>query len=141
MLENINLLNGMNDKMAFLMQRQRVLAQNITNSDTPGYRPNDVVEPDFAKALGRSKNGTGVQLSLATTEGSHIPHLQAVGAPQELSTAQQRRTYEVSPVGNAVDLEEQMMMSSRNNLDYQLITNLYNKNLEQLRTAMRRSGS
>jgi flagellar basal-body rod protein FlgB len=139
MLENINLLNGLTDKMAYSNQRQRVLSQNISNADTPGYAPSDIKTPDFAKVLGVSAKGNAKQLSLETTQGNHIAHRQQIGDNKALAAQQQRRTYEISPAGNAVNLEEQMMLASRNNMDYQLVTNLYNKNLEILRSAMRKS--
>jgi flagellar basal-body rod protein FlgB len=139
MLENINLFNGITDKMAFANQRQRVLAQNISNADTPGYAPSDIKTPDFAKVLGVSQSGHAKQLSMETTQGNHIAHRQQIGDNKNLAAQQQRHTYEISPAGNAVNLEEQMMMASRNNMDYQLATNLYNKNLEILRSAMRRT--
>ena len=136
MLENINLFNGLNEKMAFLAQRQRVLSQNITNADTPGYRPSDVKSPDFGKILGE-KSASTARLSLATTQSGHMDHIIRPGSSPNLMT--ERKTYEVSPTGNAVDLEEQMMKSSQTNMDYQLITNLYTKNLEAMRSAMRGS--
>jgi flagellar basal-body rod protein FlgB len=139
MLENINLFNGITDKMAYANQRQRVLAQNISHADTPGFAPSDIKTPDFAKVLGVSAKSGTKQLSMDTTQSNHIAHRQQVGDNSALAAQQQRRTYEISPAGNAVNLEEQMMLASRNNMDYQLVTNLYNKNLEILRSAMRRS--
>jgi flagellar basal-body rod protein FlgB len=43
----------------------------------------------------------------------------------------------VSPTGNAVDLEEQMMKSSQTNMDYQMMSNLYGKNMDMLRSTIR----
>lgn len=139
MLENINLFNGITDKMAYANQRQRVLAQNISNSDTPGYVPHDIKMPNFAKVLGVSESGQTKQISMETTQSNHIAHRQQIGDNKNVASREQRRTYEISPAGNAVNLEEQMMMASRNNIDYQLVTNLYNKNLDILRSAMRRN--
>lgn len=137
MLENINLFNGLNDKMAYLAQRQKTLATNISNADTPGFRPNDLKTPDFASVM-RVSAGNTPQLPMAKTAAGHVSGLTRVAlGNQEAKEIAQRRTYEVSPTGNAVDIEEQMMKSSQTNMDYQLITNLYGKNMDLLRSAMR----
>ena len=135
MLESMNLFNGIDEKMNYLAQRQKVLSQNVTNSDTPGYRPNDLRTPDFAHILGASSKDPK-ELGLVGTQPGHVTGLTPLTAGNKNLTAE-RKTYEVSPVGNAVDLEEQMMKSSKTNMDYQLMTNLYSKNLGLLRSAMR----
>ena len=137
MLETMNLFNGLNEKMAYLAQRQTVLAKNVSNADTPGYRPNDLKLPDFARTLGTSESKTQ-QLSLTSTQPGHVNGLTPLTLGNSTSKPiAQRHTYEVSPTGNAVDLEEQMMKSSQTSMDYQMITNLYSKNMDLLRSAMR----
>ena len=49
------------------------------------------------------------------------------------------KSYETSPNGNAVVLEEQMIKVSELQANYQLAANLYQKNLGMLRTAIGRS--
>ena len=41
-------------KMSWLTERQRVLSQNIANSDTPKYKPQDMKEVDFRKLVKRN---------------------------------------------------------------------------------------
>ena len=36
-------------KMQWHQERQRLLAENVANSDTPNFRPRDLVEPKFDK--------------------------------------------------------------------------------------------
>ncbi len=137
MLETVSLLNGINEKMAYLNQRQKVLAKNISNADTPGYRPQDIKTPDFASTMGKATGTNGMSgLSLTVTQPGHINGL-GQGTNGSGKAVAERKTYEVSPTGNAVDLEEQMMKSSKTNMDYQMMTNLYSKNLGLMRTAMR----
>ncbi len=52
---------------------------------------------------------------------------------------EQRKTYEVAPSGNSVILEEQLINSNRNAVDYNMITNLYQKNVAMFRTAIGRA--
>ena len=34
-------------RMQWHQERQRVLAENVANSDTPNFKPRDLVEPKF----------------------------------------------------------------------------------------------
>jgi flagellar basal-body rod protein FlgB len=140
MLENIALFNGLTEKMGFLQMRQRVISQNITQADTPEYRTHDVKKPDFRQSmaifLNREPLNRGDQLSVASTNDKHFTHRQMLDR-RDAGTPQ-RQTYEVAPVGNSVSIEEEMMKASQTAIDYQLITNIYTKNTDLLRTAMRR---
>ena len=139
MLESIALMNGMSQKMDYLQVRQRVLAQNLTNADSPGYQAMDVKAPDFKKTLRRfintNQTNAGEKLSLTTTQPGQVAHKQLLNRAD--SGDRVRQTYEVAPGKNAINLEEQMMQASQTAIDYQLVTNLYNKNVDLLRTAMR----
>ncbi len=134
--QNIPLFKALAEKMNFLDQRQSVLARNIANADTPNYKPHDLVEMDFGTILGHVSRGSG-DIRMATTSAGHMP------APNELPEAQDRRqkkTYEVAPAGNAVIMEEQMVKAARTTMDYNLMTNLYRKNVGLIRTALGRGG-
>ncbi len=140
MMENIALFAGMQQKMDWLQSRQRVLSQNITNSDTPGYQSMDVKAPNFGKTMapymGGLKSASMSKLSMSTTASTHIGAQEQASAPVKMQANRER--YDVTPTGNSVSMEEQMMSASQNAVEYQLITNLYNKNLDILHAAMRR---
>lgn len=139
MLDSIALMNGMTQKMDYLQTRQRVMAQNITHSDTPGYQAMDVKAPDFKRTLGRyinpNQTNNGERLSLATPKDGMVPHLQMLNRVDNGNRV--RQPYEIAPAKNAVNLEEQMLQASQTAIDYQLVTNLYNKNVDLLRAAIR----
>lgn len=138
MLENLSLLSGITQKMGFLQARQRVLAQNITNSNTPGYQANDVKSPDFSKTLAAFDGGVKPvktdHLQMTETASQHIA-AQTMSRPLTIKPSKQ--TYDITPTGNSISMEEQMMASSQTAGEYQLMTNLYNKNLAILRAAIR----
>ncbi|MBM3511367.1 MAG: hypothetical protein FJX61_14700 [Alphaproteobacteria bacterium] len=50
-LQKVPILSMLTKKMSWLNERQRVLAQNIANADTPGYRPSDLKNVDFARQV------------------------------------------------------------------------------------------
>ncbi|MDH5721734.1 MAG: flagellar basal body rod protein FlgB [Alphaproteobacteria bacterium] len=133
-IQDIGLFQGIGAKMEFLNQRQGVIAQNIANSDTPGYRPKDMKEVNFSKFLGAAIPNKGVSdISLVKTSHSHMGQGQ-----EELNTQsrKQRETYEVAPAGNAVIMEEQLMKSGRTVMDYTLMTNIYQKHVGMIKTAL-----
>ena len=50
-LRKIPVFAAITQRMGWLNQRQQVLAQNIANSDTPGFRPKDLEEIKFGDLL------------------------------------------------------------------------------------------
>ncbi len=135
--ENLALMKAIGAKMDFLTQRQRVIAQNVSNADTPNYRPQDIKETDFSKVLKNiTQTGKGVpNVNLDTTNGLHMP---TPGDVNVNDPRKQRETYEVAPVGNAVIMEEQLIKSGKTVMDYNLMSNLYQKNIGMIRTALGR---
>ncbi len=83
-------------RMRWLDRRQAVLAGNIANADTPGYRPRDV--HPFVAMLRRG----GAAGDVARTHAAHLVGTAATG------TAVRRGT-EASPDGNAVSLDDQAL--------------------------------
>lgn len=135
-IQDLALFQGLGAKMDFLNQRQRIIAQNVSNADTPGYRPKDLVPTDFSKVLKNVTNERGVgNVSLETTNNGHA------GGANEIADAKSRKqkeTYEVAPVGNAVVMEEQLIMAGRTVMDYNLMTNLMQKHVGMMQTALGR---
>jgi flagellar basal-body rod protein FlgB len=50
-INNLKLFYAMRQNMDWSAERQRVLAQNLANADTPGYVPSDLKSIDFKKVL------------------------------------------------------------------------------------------
>lgn len=137
--QDISLFKALGAKMNYLGQRQRLISQNIANSDTPNYQPQDLKAVDFKAVLGNIKgvNGGGVKpVSLQATNSGHVGVQNGIDAPKEYTN---KHTYEIAPVGNAVIVEEQMLNAGEVMMDYTLMTNLYQKNVNMLRTAIRGS--
>lgn len=128
-LNNIGLLKLLSKKMEWLNQRQAVISENVANSDTPHYKPKDLVPFSFQTALGLQKELTPTQ-----TNPGHMSGTVRKDGPGRV--AKERRPYETKPDGNAVVLEEQMVKMSDTQIDYNTITNLYKKNVAMLKTAI-----
>lgn len=134
-LDNIALFRGIGAKMDYLNQRQRVISQNISNSDTPGYKPKDIVDADFSSVLKDVTGGSKAvkSVKMETTSAGHIP---APGDVDAGRARKQKETYEVAPAGNSVVMEEQLINSGQTMMDYNLMTNLIQKNIGMIRTSL-----
>ncbi|MCK6418473.1 MAG: flagellar basal body rod protein FlgB [Alphaproteobacteria bacterium] len=133
-IESIGLFKALNAKMNYLNKRQSVIAQNVANADTPDYRPQDLKKVDFSTVLKNVTKTDGLRnVALATTDGQHMP---VPGAVPDAKSAKQKATYEVAIDGNAVVLEEQMLKAQKTVMDYNLMGNLYQKNLNLIQIAL-----
>lgn len=130
-ISDLPALSILRTKMQWHQERQRVLAENVSNSNTPNFKPRDLVEPKFE--AGTAAVGGGFSpLPMARTSASH---LSASGA--EPNFQQNRRAgFETRPAGNAVNLEDEMLKASANQMDYAAATSLYSKSIHLLKTAI-----
>jgi len=134
-LGSTGLFRLMKGKLDWLTDRQGVLAQNIANADTPHYRPSDLTDFSFDRALGQTR-----QLAPAMTAVGHMSR--ATGTQESDSRKDKpKHNYEVAPDGNSVILEEQMTKVADTGMTYQLVTNLYRKHVGLMRTVIGRGGS
>lgn len=132
-LQDLTVFRMMSDQMAWLSQRQRVLAENVANADTPNYNARDLKPVKFDKVLRQQD----LKLTLATTDEAHIA---SDGRPGDVGKETDvRAPYEISPTRNGVVLEEQLVKVNANTGQYQLMTGLYRKQLGMFRIALGRS--
>lgn len=120
-------------RMQWHQARQSVIAENIAHADTNGYEAKELSQPDFKAILERQKSGTFSAASLRRTNGMHM---QGETANADLGVAEENAGWEVTPSGNSVVLEEQMMKLAENQLDYQTVTSLYAKSIKLMKLAV-----
>jgi flagellar basal-body rod protein FlgB len=131
-MNDLPILSALRTKMQWHQERQRVLAENIANSDTPSFRPRDLVEPKFDGTGSAVGGGLGT-LPMMQTSASHMT---ATGAPETFDNDRGKSGFQTRPAGNAVNLEDQMLKVSANQMDYAAVTSLYSKSLHLLKTAI-----
>ncbi|MEQ8164937.1 MAG: flagellar basal body protein [Alphaproteobacteria bacterium] len=130
-IDKLPLFKAMTRHMTWLNQRQTVLARNVANLDTPGYRPKDVPRPDFSQLVNR----TSAALKPVATNESHIQGVR----PQGPFRAEETKSRDsVSLSGNAVTLEDQLLKVSETAMEYEASTTLYNKHASMIRQALGR---
>ncbi len=90
--------------------RQQLLASNIANADTPGYKARDI---DFAAALREATSGAASGMS--TSDAKHI----AAPATQESAAVLYRSAQQPSVDGNTVDMDMERNRFAENAVHYE----------------------
>ncbi|HZR72756.1 flagellar basal body rod protein FlgB [Bradyrhizobium sp.] len=130
-ISDLPTLSILRTKMQWHQERQSVLADNVSNSNTPNFRPRDLVEPKFEIGSGKVDGGA-TTLAMARTSTGHIG---ADGADPTFGE-NKRAGFLTRPAGNAVSLEDEMLKVSANQMDYAAVTSLYSKSLHLIKTAI-----
>jgi flagellar basal-body rod protein FlgB len=127
-ITDLPLFSMLRTRMQWHQERQRLLAENVANSDTPNFRPRDLAPLSF-------DGGTSMPAAVALkrTENGHIAS--GDGSSGGFQTARVN-SYEVRPAGNAVNIEDEMLKVAANQMDYQAATTLYTRSLGLIKTAI-----
>ena len=135
-------MSGLTDAIAQAMRhlgdRQRVIAQNIANSDTPGYRAQELADPNASFAALVDGRIATPRPQVTISEG-----MRRLGA-QQMSTGAlipDPAVSEVKPDGNSVTLEDQVLKMGQIQADYAALTGLYRKQMALVRSALGKGGS
>jgi len=114
------------------VKRAEVLANNLANADTPGFKARDI---DFKAALGNQMASQGMEktLDMAATNGKHLPHGQ-FGGPDDLLY---RTPSQPSMDGNTVDTQEEMAEFMKNSMQYQSSFQFLNGKFKSITSAIR----
>jgi flagellar basal-body rod protein FlgB len=130
-ISDFPILSMLRTRMHWHQERQRLLAENVSNADTPNFRPRDLTPPKLD-----AKGATGVAaVTLTRTSASHLG---ASGVDATTFQLDRKVGYETRPAGNAVKLEDEMMKVAANQMDYQAATALYSRSLGLIKTALGR---
>lgn len=127
---DLTLFAAVKNRLNWLSQREEVLAQNISNSDTPGYKAKDLKPYSFHEVLREQR----AQLNMVETPGE--AHLGGQRKRlRDFLSVKEDHPYETEPNGNDVILEEQMGKVNETQTLHRLTTELYKKHLNMLRIA------
>jgi flagellar basal-body rod protein FlgB len=94
--------------LSYLSQRQEVIASNIANADTPGYKTRDVEMPsDFSAAFDQARNAV----------------IEAPGLPSRND-------------GNSVNMDREARLLAENTLKFNLTSQIVRSRLKDIRSAI-----
>ena len=130
---DLPLLSQIKGRLSWLDERQRVIAQNVANADTPGYVGRDLNQPtDFARALAEGGNG----VRMVRTSAMHI----APAGPTARFESRSAPDSETTLDGNSVVVDEQMLKMAESRMAYDAAIGFYQKSMQMLRLAARPPG-
>jgi flagellar basal-body rod protein FlgB len=129
-LYDIPLFGMLRVKMDWLTERQKTLAENIANSSTQFYKARDLKPLDFDQLVRRAQN--------VAAESNAPPGQLSVALGNKGYDSLDLRDGEMTPNGNSVVLEEQMMKESETQVQFQTALDIYQKGVSMLRTAIGR---
>lgn len=125
MFEKIQLLQMAQSMARQAAFRQNAVVQNVANADTPGYRALDV--PSFAETY-QDERATPMRATRAGHLGA-ANRVNVAMAPDPDAAA-------MSPDGNSVSLEDEMVKSAEVQRSHTLALAVYRSSLDILRTSL-----
>jgi flagellar basal-body rod protein FlgB len=121
------------DALNLRAQRQQLLASNIANADTPGYKARDI---DFRKAMQDVLAGGAAGAPLARTAPGHLAPGQGSGATGTSGPALYRSAVQPSLDGNTVDMDVERAQFAENAIHYEANLMVLNSQLKSLLSAI-----
>ncbi len=110
-------------------KRQEVIANNLVNADTPGFKARDL---NFKEVL-RSETMQQTGLGMAKTSGMHISGT----TPMIDVSLIEREGLQAAKDGNTVDAELEKVLFSKNSMDYQYELNRVDGVIKSMRLAIK----
>ncbi|WP_031404980.1 flagellar basal body rod protein FlgB [Thiomonas sp. FB-Cd] len=94
--------------------RQQLLAANMANADTPGYK---AVDLDFTKALHGALTGQGTTLALKTEQARQLPATAGSNPAANFVVYEAGNTVRLD--GNSVDMNREQAAFQKNSIQYE----------------------
>lgn len=129
----IPLLSLLRGRMGYLNQRQKVIAENVANADTPGFTPRDL------KPFSVQAQASGAVVQAVTQPGHMLPPNAKTGAAAAFKP-QESRDSETRLDGNSVVLEEEMIKMTDSRTNFDAAVTFYQKSLALLQMATKAPG-
>jgi flagellar basal-body rod protein FlgB len=123
MIQNLTIFQLASAMTRHAGDRQAIVAENIANADTPGFKARDLVP--FADTFAAQS-----ALGLRGTRPSHITNRNETVFTSPFGVE--------SPNGNTVSLESEMMRMTEIRQQHDMAIGIYQKSLQILRTSMGR---
>jgi flagellar basal-body rod protein FlgB len=139
-LDTVAMINRLTDAMNFQAQalalrseRQRLIASNIANADTPGYQARDL---DFASAL-KQATGSAPSGTMNATSAGHLQPAAGARAEPNLLYASPSQT---NLDGNTVDMDRERASFADNSVKYEATLRFINSHVKTMLEAIKGQG-
>jgi flagellar basal-body rod protein FlgB len=133
---NVNRLTSTLDFQAQALtlraERQRVIASNIANADTPGYQAKDL---DFSTALRAATNQLPGAAQMATTRAGHMAL--PGGATATEAALRYATPSQTNLDSNSVDMDRERASFAENSVKYEATLRFINGHVREMLDAMK----
>jgi len=116
--------------LALRSERQRLIASNIANADTPGYVARDV---DFAQALKEATGNLNSAGTMATSQAGHLAGTGGIASEAKLVYAVPSQT---NLDRNTVDMDRERANFTDNSVKYEATLRFINGNVKTMLSAI-----
>ncbi|MBI9097480.1 MAG: flagellar basal body rod protein FlgB [Spirochaetaceae bacterium] len=118
------------------LTRREVIANNISNAETPNFKRTDVnFEASLARALSSENAPKGLEAKMSSS--SHIPF----NRPVDYKSVQPRFVLDYLTQsknnGNNVDIEQETMAATQNQMMYELMTSTISSQFKRINMVLR----
>ena len=141
-LAQIPLFNMLRGRMGYLSERQKLIAENVANTDTARFTPNDLKPFSFDATMQAQKmSQAGGASTMAATQAGHMTpknERKSLGAQYKSVKSPDSET---TMNGNSVVLEDEMIKMSEARMNYDAAITFYQKSMNLLRMAARKPGA
>ncbi|MCF6292083.1 MAG: flagellar basal body rod protein FlgB [Robiginitomaculum sp.] len=137
-IDQIPVFSVLRSTMRMLTARQKVLAENIANADTPGFTPKDIDEKSFHRMLNATQSSRSSRSKMIVTDSRHFSGSGGTGVSNVKLIETPGR--ETTMNGNSVVLEEQVSELAATRARYDAAIGLYQKSLGLIRMAIKTPG-
>jgi len=130
-IDNDALTNKLAADLDVKILRSELIASNIANVDTPGYKARDL---KFHRVLTESMEEENIKM-----KQTHVKHMTPGETPNSISNEIVENPNPSRPDGNNVNVDEEMLKLTEINIQYNVSVQLLSKRLRQLSDAIERT--
>ena len=124
-------LNFQTQALVLRSERQRLLASNIANADTPGYKARDM---DFSRALQEATAGGSVNGGMSTTRAGHMAAPAGARSEAQMLYSSPSQT---NLDNNTVDMDRERASFADNSVKYEATLRFINGSVRTMLDSMK----
>ena len=140
-LGDIPLFAMLKSRLGYLSDRQRVIAENVANANTPGYQARDLKAFNFQAHVQAASGASSVAATpagtMAVTQPGHMQPKGGVSGAKAMKAPDSEMTLD----SNGVVLEDEMVKLTQARMDYDAAIGFYQQSMGMLKMAVRKPGA
>ena len=141
-LGDIPLFAMLKSRLGYLSDRQRVIAENVANANTPGYQAQDLKPFSFHAQVQAASAAAGsvAAVPAGTMAMTRAGHMQPKGSRPGVRVTKSPDS-EMTLDKNGVVLEDEMVKLTSTRMEYDAAVGFYQSSMNMLKTAIRKPGA